>query len=371
MKGRIQTKNSKTKKNKLSSSELNNAPVSYYSKNFKGTKLIPRTNIINYMFSGFNDFIKNNNPDDYTLVLDDFFIINNNDLPNGLKSNSINLNLSMNPTMSLDKLIVYSFYLKQSSIFKNTFDNFLDSIKYQIGKDVKRTDIYLNGNQITKDYGNIENNYQVADMFYQVVIDNLYQINRKSINLNTANKFSLLSCQNMFNFITELMTLKFNNMMDPEKNIIYKANKHINLVINETEISMELVFDSKLLITVNGDIDPEHPRGNLSFNLYIDLKNNSFELRNFKLDYNINTNSTQTQSQTQSKVPTKFQSFKNNFNTKYIVPAVLVTGGIIATPFILGALGGRKTKKFYKKNRTKKLRKNKTKIKKVKQHNFK
>jgi hypothetical protein len=354
MKKSIQTKNSKTKKNKLSSSELNSAPVSYYSKKFKGTKLIPKTSIINFMFSGFNEFMKSNNPDNYTLVLDDFFMINKDDMPYGLKSNSINLTLNMNPKMSLDKLIAYSFYLKQSGIFKNTFDSFIDSVKYQIGKDVKRSDIYISQKQITQSYNTIENNYEVTDLFYQQIIDNLYQINRKTVNLNIANKIALLSCQNIFNFITELMTLKFNDMMEPEKNIIYKADKHINIVINENEIYLELVFECKLLITVNGDIDPEHPRGNLSFNLYIDLKNNTYYLKNFILTYNIDTTSNQTQ----------IQTVKSNFNPKYIVPAALVTGGIIATPFILAALGGNKTKK----NKIK-IIKRKRKI--TKRHNFK
>ena len=310
------------------------------------------------MFSGFNDFIKNNSPHDYTLVLDDFFIINKDDMPYGLKSNSINLTLNMNPKISLDKLIVYSFYLKQSGIFKNTFDSFIYNVKYQIGKDVKRSDIYINGNQITKSYVDIENNYQVADLFYQQIINNLYQINRKSVNLNISNKIALLSCQNIFNFITELMTLKFNDMMKPESNMFLQPDKNINIVINQNEIYMELNLKSKLIITVNGDMDVEDPRGNVSFNLYIDLKNNTYELRNFSLNYNINN-----QIQTQNQIPN--QTVKSNFNLKYIVPAAIVTGGIIATPFILAALGGRKTKKNNKNKKTKKKRKR------TKRYNFK
>lgn len=343
--------NKNIKKYKLLSNQLNNAPVNYYLNNYKNTKLIPKTNIINYMFSGFSDFIKNNNDNDkYLLDLNDCFIINNNDIPSGLKSNTINLKLNMNPKTSLDKLIAYSFYLKQRYIFEN---NNISDIKYQIGKDVKRSDININGNLVTKNYRELENNYGVADLFYQFIIDNLYEINRKTVNLNIANKIALLSCQNVFNLITDLITLKLNDILAPESNSVFRPNKYSNIIINQNEISMELGFESQLIISRNaGPIDPEYPCGNLSFILYIDFKNNIYELKKFDLSYDINKCGPEMgQKQNQPEINSQSQTYQSNFKAKYIIPATLVTGGIIATPFILGALGGNKTRKNKENNK--------------------
>jgi hypothetical protein len=353
MKRRFTKKNITT--NKLLSSHLNSANINYYSKTFKNTKLIPKTNIINYMFSGFNQFIKYNTADKYALDLDDCFIINKLDIPVGLKKNDINLILKMNPKTPLDKLITYSFYLKQSYIFEKNNSNTSD-IKYQIGKDIKRSDINVNGNLITKNYRDIENNYNVADLFYQTIIDNLYQINRKTVNLNIANKIALLSCQNVFNLITDLITIKLNDILSPETNSVFRPDKYNNIIINQNEISMELGFDSQLIISRDGEpMDPEYPCGKLSFILYIDFKNNFYELKKFNLDYDISKCGPEIINNELASQPESESSFfKKNFKPKYIIPAALVTSGIIAAPFILGALGGNKPKKSKKVKKSKK-----------------
>lgn len=354
MKRKFTKKNIKT--NKLLPSQMNNAPVNYYLKNFKNTKLLPKTNIINYIFSGFTGFIndnKNKSTDKYALDLDDCFIINNNDMPLGVKNNKINLTLKMNPKTPLDKLIAYSFYLKQSYIFEN--NNGLTDIKYQIGKDIKRSDININGKMISDKYRDIENNYTVSDLFYQILIDNLYQINRKNVNLNIANKIGLLSCQNVFNLITDLITLKLNDILAPETNSVFRPDKYNNIIINQNEISMELGFNSQLIISRNGaPIDPEYPCGNLDFILYIDFKNNLYVLKKFILSYDISKCGPEIINN-QNKPQTSF--LRSNIKAKYIIPAALVTSGLMATPFILGALGGNKTIKKRKKNKTQKNKK--------------
>jgi len=342
--------------NKLLSRHLISANVNYYSKNFKNTKFIPKTNIINYMFSGFNQFMEYNKGHKYALDLDDCFIINNDDIPVGLKQNNINLILKMNPKTPLDKLITYSFYLKQSYIFEKNNSNTSD-IKYQIGKDIKRSDITINGKLITQNYRDIENNYNVADLFYQTIINNLYQINRKTVNLNIANKIALLSCQNVFNLITDLITIKLNDILSPETNSVFRPDKYSNITINQNEIFMELGFDSQLIISRNCEpMDPEYPCGKLNFILYIDFKNNFYELKKFNLSYDINKCGPQintSDSDSQQESETSF--FKKNFKPKYIIPAALFTGGIIATPFILAALGGNKSKKSKKVKKSKKI----------------
>ena len=191
-------KRSKTLKKK---SNLEDVPINYYSKNFKKTKLIPKTKIINYMFGGYKNFLSqqeiSNSQEKYVLNFDNCFIINPDSFRTGLRKNTINLSLQMNPETSLDKLIAYSFYLKQSYLFEKK--NGLSDIKFQIGKDIKRSNTTINGKIYNQEYyGKFEDNFDAADMFYENIIDELYKINNKYVNLNMANKFALLSCQNIF-----------------------------------------------------------------------------------------------------------------------------------------------------------------------------
>ena len=103
-------------------SNLESVSINYYSKNFKKTKLIPKTKIINYMFGGYKNFLSqqeiSNSEEKYVLSFDNCFIINPGSFRTGLRKNTINLSLQMNPETPLDKLIAYSFYLKQSYLFE-------------------------------------------------------------------------------------------------------------------------------------------------------------------------------------------------------------------------------------------------------------
>lgn len=348
----IDKRNNKSKKI-ISQSDI--VSVSYYSKVFKNTKLIPKTKIINYMFSGYKEYIEHKKLSDdlgkYTLDLEDCFIIKPNDMPSGLRKDEINLSLKMNPSTSLYKLIAYSFYLKQEYIFQNT--DGLSNIKYQIGKDIKRSERTINGKLFDGEYyRQIEDNYLSADLFYQNIIDYLYQINHKNVNINMANIFALLSCQNVFNLITDLITIKLNKILEPEMNSVFRPDKHINIIINKNEISMELYFKSQLIISRDGEpIDPEYPCGNVEFNMYIDLLNNKYELKKFNLSYDIDKCGPE-----KVLIETKEPKTESNLKAEYLVPAGVITAGIIATPFLIASLGG-KTKKNKKKMRRTRRRK--------------
>lgn len=348
-------KNKTLKKNYI----LQNVPINYYSKNFKKTNLIPKTEIINYIFLGYNKFSLqkkiSDSQDNHVLDFDNCFITNPDIFRSGLRSNTINLSLQMNPETSLDKLIAYSFYLKQSYIFEKK--NGLPDIKYQIGKDIKRSDITINGkNNNGEYYRKFEDNYDAADMFYQNIIDELYKINKKYVNLNIANKFALLSCQNIFNLITDLITLKLNQILEPETNSVFRPNKFCNIIINSDEISMELGFESKLIISRDGEpMDPEYPCGNIEFSLYLDILHNKYELKKFILSYDINKCGPEIIKE-QKHVPNNNDENENKSNLKleYIIPASITTAGIIATPFLIGTLGGKKNIRKTKKNRVSK-----------------
>jgi len=365
----MSTKNKKNSKNyskKNKSINLKNVQVSYYSKKFKSTMLLPQTQILNYIFTNYNQYlnvkqeresIKSN-----ALTLDDCFIINQNEFPVGIKKNTINLKLNMNPKTSLDKLIAYCFYIKQPAFFKTTITNFTELLKNQIGKDVSRGDRTINGKEYNSSYygSNSKNNYQITDLFYQNIIDYMFKIN-KSINLDIVNKFGLLSCQNVYGLITDLLTIKLIDILSPETSTVFRSDKNIKITISKTNFSMEFIFKSQLIISRNGEpMDPEYPCGNLEFSFYVDLRKNKYELRKLFIEYDINKCGPTTEL---TNVETNNQNLNKDDNNydyvkpEYIIPAGLATAGIITTPFILGYLGGKDKYKYNKnKNKTRKIR---------------
>lgn len=335
---------------------LENVSINYYSKNFKNTNLIPKTKIINYIFTGYKNFLSqqeiNNSQGKYGLEFDSCFITKPDTFHTGLRKDNINLSFQMNPETSLDKLIAYSFYLKQSYIFEKKQG--LSDIKFQIGKDIKRSDITINKKNYNKEYyGKFEDNYNAADMFYQNIIDELYKINNKSVNLNIVNKFGLLSCQNIFNLITDLITIKLNKILEPETNSVFRPTKYSNIIINRDEISIELGFKSQLIISRDSEpMDPEYPCGNIEFIFYIDILHNRYELKKFILSYDINKCGPEITNK-ENTLPENHNENKSNLKLEYVIPASITTAGIIATPFLLGALGGKKNKKTRKNYRSK------------------
>jgi hypothetical protein len=368
----MKTKSKKNIKNKTVKNvvkNLQNVPVNYYSLHYKKTKQIPKTDIIYYMFKNFNEYLNHKQLSDklnsIPLSLDECFLINPDNFPVGLNKNTIDLSLKMNPKTSLYKLIAYCFYIKQPDIFKTTIDSLINSLKYQIGKDVSRDDRTINKKDFNRSYYHRDNtnNYDITDIFYQNIIDYMYQVN-KTINLNIVNKIGLLSCQNVYGLISDLITMKLNDILNPELNSVFKPDKNINIVINSTEISMEFIFKSLLIISKNGDLNPEYPCGQLEFNLYIDIRKNTYELKKIYIQYDIN----KCGPEVNTKLPSgntnidSTSSPKLNLNPKIVIPVVLATAGIISTPFLLGALGGKNKNKNKNKNKRKTFKKIKRKF---------
>ena len=355
---KIQKNKSFRKKNTFS---FNSVPIKYYSLNYKNTKTIPQTQIINFLILNFKDFLQYKALCDalntYALNFDECFQVSPDDFPKGLRKNNIELSLKMNTKTPLDKLIAYCFYIKQPNIFNNSKNMILDTLKYQIGKDVSRDERYINGKLYSQEYylKMSENNYQIADLFYQNIIDYLFKFN-KQIDLNIVNKIALLSCQNVYGLITDLITIQINKMLEPEVNTVFRPEKFINIQINANQISMEFNFKSQLLITRDGGaLDPEYPCGNMEFIFFVDILNNTYELKKFTFEYDIDKCGPEivaTQNQDDQK-PTE-----SYLKPEIVVPAAAVTAGIIATPILLATLGG-KTKK---RNKTIKKRKKKLNI---------
>ena len=345
----------------------------YYSKTFKNKSTIPTSKIINYMKQNFSkyDILKNQleQENKYIIELDDCFDFKRALIP-GLRQFSFDSPINSNPEFSIDKLISYAFYTKTRFAFidektkePTDKDKYLETLKNQMGKDIRRDNRTING----VEYSSLlysdqtKNNYNIADMFYQTLIGYFNRI--KDIDFNIINKIALLSCQNIFNLITDLITLKINHLLDPEMNSVFEATKSADIIIEKDIKTMQFNFDSKLIISRDGEgMDPEYPCGLLSFKFLIDFTNNTFKFEKFKLEYNIDNCGP-------PKNPINNAANNENNNNygklKYAIPAALGVGAIVATPFLLGALGGKKynkTKKYKKYNKTKKYKKyNKTK----------
>jgi hypothetical protein len=142
-----------------------------------------------------------------------------------------------------------------------------------------------------------------------------------------------------------------NKILEPKTNSVFRPTKFSNIIINRNEISIELGFKSQLIISRDGEpMDPEYPCGDIDFSFYIDILHNKYELKKFILSYDINKCGPEIPNQ-QEDVPDNINENKSNLKLEYIIPAGITTAGIIATPFLIGSLGGKtkikKTRKNY------------------------
>lgn len=377
-------------KNKRKHKNKSNKNTSKIDTNFYGSHLIPTTPIINYMKDNFETYLTHLKQAEIehknVIYLDDVFETKNIVKPTG-KIYNLKTEINSNPNMPLDKLIAYAFYMKTKDAFitkddKPTTNNaFLETLKYQMGKDISRDDRtiqYYNPNYEKKDsdgkldtekyskqiynasyFSGLDNNYIVADNFYKLIIKYYANHVNKKINYNVINKIALLSCQNIFNFIDDLVTEKVNNMLAPKLNLVYQPQKNVVITFTEKEQTIEFIFDTKLLISTNvitknfpngrEEILGEPPYGHLSYNLFVDLKNNTFKFNNFELSYEVDKwNGSEQNNVFDNPVD---NPGGNNMNLQYAMPVAVGIGGIVATPFILGALGG---KRLGKRTRTRK-----------------
>ena len=341
----------KTKKN-ISN---NSFSINRYSNTFKNTEMLPNSPFIEYLFNNYKKFANydiicagvNTNP----LILQDLFNFKPNDFPHNLKKNTININtLHIVSLMPLDQLISYFIYLTDSTIFYYNYNLFISSIKNQIGKDIRRGVFTINNKTYkynTEEYINMKN-YQITDLLYQNIIDHLIKIgNKKIININIVNKVSLLCSQNVFNAINNLIIVRLNELLNPEIIYLTKVNKYYDIFISKKEISILISFKCSLLITQDlNTVNVEYPCGNVEFIINFDFRKNTYNLKKFIIDYDINKcgpNKPSTNDLVEPKINNKYALV----TTAGLTAAGLTTAGILLAPFILGGT----------KNKTQKLRK--------------
>ncbi len=342
-------KSKKRKTLKKRTVNLNKASIYYYANYYKNTQLIPKTQIINYLLNHFKPFLeyksicdKSNN---IPLHLDECFQINPSYFPEGLRKNKIELSLQMNSKTPLDKLIAYCFYIKQPTIFEQ--NHVLTDLKYQIGKDIVRDVRTINGVLRDQQYyfSNTFNNYEIADLFYKNIINEMQHFTRQ-IDINLVNKLALLSCQNVYGLITDLITMQINDMLKPELNSVFRPSKSADIVIKKDQMSIEYYLKTKMLITRDGgSFDPEYPCGNMEVSLFIDILNNIYEIKQLIFEYDIDKCGPEQVDNSGNKIN------KSKFKSEYILPATAITAGIVSAPFLLPLLGGKKIRKYRNKNK--------------------
>ena len=341
----------------------NNAIKQIYNRDYYGTNLLPMTNIIQYIDANFNDYMsmkdQKTSLDLPAASFEDFFIV---DEVLKRKENvaDIDIQIIKQPNANLNKLLAYSLYYSE---YKNWFKSKkmdISSLKNQSGKDLSRIDILLNNvkyNSVNENTNNIKTdkfNVELMNILSKFVV----------IDFDLINKIDIAICQNIINFITDLITLLISIKIAPEKLLITKAEKNVSINLTKSQQNIVYNFKTKFYITKDGGIyDPEFTCGDMEFIFVIDLKKNTYNFSNFKCKYNADTcyqgdNSVSLQSNVsnQGNVSNVIANEENQGNSflMYGIPAGLGVG-VIATPFLLAAFGGKN-----KKIKIKRKQKNKT-----------
>lgn len=401
----LQESNKIYNKPEIIEDKINNKPETIISSNRGKSFIMPKTDIIDYIYSGYQNYnyVKRQRESnrEYPVTFDELFIFNIDNIPNKLNVN-LNTQVLQNPLFSLDKLISYSIYTTSPFWFNEDTNFFLNQYTNQIGKDLRRGDYIINNdnkysrnlfqslmisedsklnilpkNEINEadisNYKDMEDSdYNIiANYYYDTLNDIATKNNVLSFNNNINNKICLLSIQNINNFIfTNILGPWLSSLISPEQAFIISAdilNSDIN--INISQISIEINMKCNLLFSKDGVLDPEIPFGNLEAKLYFDLLNNSYKFNSLKINYNLESNvskpnivSSVNQSNTQQTQQTSQSSIMQNIGTTinsnpkilYGTAAAGITGALIALPFLLGGKS-KKRRNINKKSKKRKI----------------
>jgi hypothetical protein len=351
------TRRQRKKSNKTMKQTNTNTPkivntnnANYYTKNFTNTHLLPFSSIIKYINNNYDTFNNLSSVSSTNNMIHSFaFYFNvDNDFINNNKSESIETPINKNSIMDLNKLLAYSLYIKSKRFFQINNNLNIEDLKYQIGKDVSRIDIFINGDlyknpYIEEDNEQLITNFQKADHFIITLMDYFGDFS-KSVDYNQINQFGIACCQNIFNLVTDQINLALMDAIQPEFCVFLNGNKHIEITINETARVCKLFFSCNLVISYKQVLDPEYTCGNLDFILTLDLIKNTYRYENFILNYNVNNCDPYVYEANQNLIQELDQKKKSS-KLKYVIPAAAVTGAVVATPFLLGVLGGKRKRK--------------------------
>lgn len=255
-----------------------------YIKKYKNTTKLPITKILKIIEHNFYDNQKNNFQ--YEHRFNEIF--NYNKL---LNLDEIINEKNISNKIDLDKFIEYLIYYKSKNFLdKKYYKNYKfnsSRLKYQTIIDLQRQQIYLNNKLINFNKFLIENNnldnYQITDKFILLLMEQ-----NNSINFNIINKICILVCQNLYNFICDLLQIELikKNIIigtsvteDINGEITLSNSKYITIDLNN--LCINYYFDSYLFN------DKLEKIGKLNYKFKIDLINNNFKFKNLFIDCNL------------------------------------------------------------------------------------
>ena len=377
------------------------------------TSLPNKVDIVKYMKKIYIPFIdeknQNNQMNKNELNLTDIFSVPP-ELQKPEQITSINTNLPQNNNMSLDKFIAYSLLFKSFNFFEKEQPKLgqlnMTKFKYQVGKDLARVPITVNSIPLPKNIVTFKNNTKLVDNYKTSEVDNyktadnfneyILQImvnNKIVLSLNTIIKIDAIMCQDIFNSVSQLISLFVIDKVSPEYATETAATKSVDIILTEQKQYINYNFICKLIISYNQYLNPEYTCGSYSFKLTFDLKNNKFALNDFKLEYNVdkcrpnyvaeqtnNTNTANTantakgiddninEQYTENKLD-KYKQQAYNFvdNNKPEIVAGLATTGVMSLGalYLAGILGGKRKTNKHKTNKRKTNKRKTNKRKKI------
>ena len=367
-KNKINAPTKKTVKTKTVKSRVpsrNNAIKQIYNKDYYGKKLLPITKIIQYIDTNFNDYMimkdQKSAQDLPASLFEDFFIVDNV-LTRKENIADIDIQINKQPNVSLNKLLAYSLYYSEYKNWFKTKKMDIALFKNQVGKDASRMDFMMNNKKFN--FNNSDENSIKADKFNVELMNILSSFT--VIDFNLISIIDIVMCQNILNFIMDLISLAVMKKFDPEKLLITQVEKDAVIILTNSQQNIVYNFKTKFYITKDGAIyDPEFTCGDMEFSFLIDFKKNTYKITKFKCKYNTETcyqganlGSLPANQNVSNQVVNEVAVDEDSSNYVKYIPVGLGLGGIAAIPYLLGALGG-KNKKI-KKVKSKRKTKNKT-----------
>ena len=393
-------------------------PISYYEE-FRNTTNLPTTKIIKIIEDDYPEYLLNESNKELSLL--DIFDINYSTSLGPIKGNFIGTDIKNNMNFSFDKFISYLVYTKSKHLLKENTENDsytfnLSQLKYQIGKDIIRINLYVNdekqnfvsftgGNtntseniiynnnnneisstpqintsdmyqgeeepeknelpnevpneesnevsneesnevpneelsEVSNEESNEVNYYEITDKYFELLLQNY---GNKYINYNIINEIGILSCQNIINFLSELIQILIKNITtntlindyiivsptakkDSNDVLTISNPKKLSLIINEKNKILSVYFDSYLF-----NSSDFIKVGRVTFELSIDLLSNEFKFNTLNIDYNLeNIISSQTNNgyrNTRKVRPNIFVRGKNSLTRKINRALKKLSGG--------------------------------------------
>lgn len=327
---------------------------------FRGTHLFPQTNVIRRLLRDFASF----QSQQYT-QLEDIFDFST-DPPKNNHDNGHIIDLSYArvpaiPAFTVDAFIELSYYSKQPALFQTqkTAEETMEEMKHKTGQDLPRMDRRINGEKDDnlKYNSNMSEvtSFEATDLFYDVLIREFRaQRPNQSVPMNKITQIVLLSRQNVFNLMVDVITKTVSHIVEPELPYIFKVRNETDITILSNQMTMLFRMNASWLITQNQLLDPEYPCGNVNMGVLVDIDRNQLELSFLNIHIDMSkcgpppTNSVNANEPNNANVPNNevVDASSSPFTMERVIPAIGATAGVVLTPFLLGAMGGTSRKRY-------------------------